>query len=103
MLPNPWAEGYKHILTADQNIRQADDRKDFMSSKEEKFERFLPSLGNTDNKSTEEAIIQQKETNSILLGKKDSSGASCIRYSKNAIRKNFKVKPETQINKHSFQ
>ena len=64
-------------------------------------EQFLQVSVHTDEKSTENTRFEQNNKNQFFCDK-NSFGSKCKRFRKSAIRKNFKLKRETQKkNTHS--
>ena len=70
-----------------------------MSSKKKKVEQFLQISVHTDMKSTKEASSQQKNPKINPFVTKSLLESNCKRFRQSAIRKNFNLKRETQLQK----
>ena len=70
-----------------------------MSTKNKKVEQLLQISVHTDMKSTKKAISQQKNPKINPFVAKSFLESNCKRFRQSAIRENFNLKPETQLQK----
>ena len=70
-----------------------------MRQKRITIEQFLQILVQTDMKSTEKAIFQQKDPKMNSFVVKSLLESNCKRFRQSAIRENFNLKAETQLKK----